>query len=306
MRAGLAVALVVVCGAAGAWLACSSSRGSPATGNDASSDAVVGDAPPEGEGGGSGDGGTAGVGVLTFSEALDAGGTFFGGFATETSPASVPGCTVVDAGACTTTSCPPLAADASAGEAGLPDAAPVLLAPNPGTLHLTGGAFGDAGVTVAPDKVGTYLYVSPGSLFAPGDTLGVSAAGGQLAGFLEQTTVALPVAQLTAPVSDGGTLSIATAQPLTISWTGGQAGATLVLSATALFTTGGQATMTCGWDASSGTASVPSAALEPLAAENAFTSGLGWYQANSTRFTTGKVAVTLTAYIAQQVPASFQ
>lgn len=294
----LLVALCLACTAMAVWLfACGSSKPGARTEGDASPDVLAVD--------GQAEGGTTGIGVVTFSEYPDAGGKFFAGF-TETPPTTSVTCTVVDAGACVTTSCPPAVQDAGGdGDAAKSDAA-ATPAPNPGPLRLTGGAFGAAGITVAPDKGGTYLYESPGTLFAPGNTLGVSAAGGQLPAFPEQSVTVSPAVQLTAPTADGGKISVPTSQPLTVSWTGGQTGAKLVLSATALFTTGGEATMTCTWDAASGTADIPSAALKPLAVENALTSGLGWFQAASTQFTTGNVSVTMTAYVAQQVLAGFQ
>ena len=243
---------------------------------------------------------TMGVGVLTFSEYPDAAGTFFAGFSVRV-PELAANCTVVDAGPCVTTSCKNVAAT----DAGVTDAA-ATTAPNAGTLTLTGGVFGASGSGVAPDKVGTYLYASPGTIFAPGDTLGVSAAGGAVPAFPEQTVVALPPLVLTAPTSTGGKMTIAAAQPLTVAWTGGQAGAKAVLLATALFTSGGFASATCVWDASPGTGTVPSAALKPLAAANAQASGMTWYQAADTSFTVGTLAVTMSARVTQGSLATFQ
>jgi hypothetical protein len=99
---------------------------------------------------------------------------------------------------------------------------------------------------------------------------------------------------------------IATSQPLTVSWTGGEAGDQVVLTASAIFTSGNGATMTCAWDASMATAMVPSAALRPLAAANALGSSVLWYQVAQTRFSAGTVAVTFAAFLPQASLATFQ
>jgi hypothetical protein len=296
----LALLLAVACTALAVLLvACGSSKSSGHSDGDAAAEAAAGD-------GGDAGPATTGVGVVTFSELPDSGGTFFAGFS-ETLPTLGAGCTQVDAGSCVATSCPP----AAAGDAGASDAAAAdanaTPAPSAGTMTLTGGAFGAKGVLVAPDKGGTYYYASPGTIFAPGDTLGVSAAGGAVPSFPEQTVTATPTIVLTAPApATGGKITIPTSQPLTVSWTGGQTGANTVLVATAIFTTGGFASTTCSWDASLGTAMVPTSVLKPLAAANAETSGVTWYQSADNQFTVGSLAVTLSARVTQASLASFQ
>jgi len=291
----LALALLAACTALAVLLvACGSSKSSGQPGTDAASDAAAVD------GGGDSGSGTTGVGVVTFSELKDAQGTFFAGFS-ETVPMLAANCAAVDAGPCVTTSCTKVPGDAGAADAAAKSA------PSAGTLTLTGGVFGSAGSAVAPDNGGTYLYASPATIFAPGDTLGVSAAGGAIPAFTEQTVVATPTIVLTAPTAAvGGKMTIPTAQPLVVSWTGGQAGARTVFVATAIFTTGGAASTTCTWDASPGTGTVPSAALKPLAAANAETSGVTWYQSADNQFTVGSVAVTMSARVMQGSLATFQ
>ncbi|HEY3822806.1 MAG TPA: hypothetical protein VGL81_36830 [Polyangiaceae bacterium] len=286
---GAALAVVLV--------ACGSSKSAGPPQGDAASDAP--------DGGDSGPA-TTGVGVVTFSELPDSGGTFFAGFS-ETVPTLGPNCTAVDAGPCVTTSCmPPPPSDAGSVDAGPADAS-TAPAPSAGTMTITGGVFGAKGSALAPDKAGTYVYASPGTIFAPGDTLGVSAAGGAVPAFPTQTVIATPTIVLTAPTPGaGGKMTIPTAQPLVVSWTGGQAGAKTVLVATAVFTTGGAASTTCSWDASLGTGTVPSAALAPLAAANAETSGVSWYQSADEQFTVGTLAVTVSARVTQGSLASFQ
>lgn len=294
----LAVLAVLAVGLAlgAALVACGSSKSGGPSSGDASTDGAAAD------GGGDTGPATTGVGVLTFSQDPDAGGTFFGGFS-ETAPPLAANCTQVDAGACLTTSC---TAQAAGDGGGAPADAGPTTAPNAGVLTLTGGVFGSAGALVAPDKGGTYLYASPGRIFSAGDTLGVSGAGDAVPAFPAQTVTVLPVLALAFPASDGGKLTIPTSQPLTVTWTGGQVGAKAILSATAVFTTGGVAGTTCAWDATLGTGTVPAAALKPLAAANASTSGLSWYQETDNTFTVGTLAVTLSARVARGSLASFQ
>ena len=292
----LALALLVGCVALAAFLlACGSSKSGDHAGGDASADGSSVD------GAGDTGTGTTGVGVVTFSELPDSGGTFFAGFS-ETVPALASNCTALDAGPCVTTSCTAVApSDAGAG-----DASPTT-APNAGTLTITGGVFGTKGSSVAPDNGGTYAYASPGTIFAPGDTLGVEATGGTVPAFAEQTVTATPTIVLTAPTpGTGGKITIPTAQPLVVTWTGGQSGAKTVLIATAIFTNGGAASTACAWDASLGTGTVPTAALKPLAAANAETSGVTWYQSADNTFTVGTLAVTMSARVTQGSLAAFQ
>lgn len=300
LRRAAATALLLVASCLASWLlACGSSSSGSAPRNDAAADVAATDAADDAKEA------ATGIGVIELSEAPDGGGTFYAAFSRSTPPADG-GCMFVDAGACTTATCPPPpASDAGTTRDASADGA-LPVADNPGTLTVSGGIFG-AGIELAPDKVGTYLYTSPGNLFSPGDQLGVAAQGGDIPGFATETVVAPPTLQLTSPaVPDGGSITVATTQPLTLSWTGGQEGVQMVVTATAIFTTGGVASMTCSWDSSTATASVPSAALRPLAAENALASGILWYGLAQTKFTTGPVAVTLSAYVPQGKPAAFQ
>lgn len=309
---GLA-AICPACLALANWLvACGSTPNGPAAGKDASADAASdargdaladagsdapADAPEE----------VIAVGLVEFSEAPGGNGQFNAAFGDST-PTGATGCQIVDAGACTTTTCPPPSTGdgGPAGDAGEVADASFMPAPNPGRLTVSGGLFG-AGTVLGPGKFGTYFYASPGPLFAPGDKLGVAAQGAEIPGFPTQTVTAPPTLQLTAPVStDGGEITVVTPQALAVSWTGGQTGVEMVVTASVVFTTLGGASMTCSWDSSSGTATVPSAALRPLAAENAIQSGIVWYGLASTKVTTGPVALTITAYAPQGTMAAFQ
>jgi hypothetical protein len=291
----VAFLLLVAAAWAGLWLsACGTSKSTES--RDASAEA--GDARADAAD-------ATGVGVITFSQAPDGGGTFYAAF-TETPPPAAPNCSSVDAGACTTTSCSaPAASDSGAGSDGGDDSAAPVVSRNPGTLKVTGGVFG-SGFQVAPDVLGTYLYTTPGTLFTAGETLGVAAGGGALPAFSLRTVAAPPVLDLTEPTTDGGKLAVATGQPLTLTWMPGRAGDETVVTATAYFTSGGLASMTCTWPAAEGGATVPSAALRPLAAQNAIGSGIVWYELAQTKFTTGTVEVSMSAYVPRGALATFQ
>ena len=284
---------------AGAWLAlwlaaCGSSRsgggdGAASASMDAQADAS--DAP-------------TGVGLITFSESPDGAGTFFAGFSA-TTPGPTRGCAVVDAGACSTVTCPPPASE-DGGTVGDASAdAGAAIAPNPGRLKVSGGVFGQ-GFFVDPDRDGTYLYTSPSNLFSPGDLLSVEALGGVLRAFPSETIEAPALLDLTAPGGDGGKVTVSTVQPLTFAWTGGEAGEQAVVTANAYFTTGGGSSMTCNWDATLGTGTAPSEVLRPLGSQNAVSSDIVWYQLSQKKFTTGPIAVSLSAYAPQGRLAAFQ
>ncbi len=262
-----------------------------------------GDAPSEGEAAAA-----TGTGVLTFTQSPDGGGTFYAAFSESPLPAAT-GCTFVDAGDCTTATCKPAAApEAGTTADAAPDAtadATAAVAPNPGVLNVRGGVFGSLR-ELGPDRLGTYVYTSLGPLFAAGDSLGVSAQGAALPAFPEQTLVAPAALGLTAPPTAAGKTTIVTSQPLRVAWTPGRKGDFAVLTASAVFTSGGVASMTCTWDAAAGAATVPMEALAPLATQNALTAGLLWYEEARRTFTVGPVAVTMSAVVPQQSAAAFQ
>lgn len=301
----MALALLSACTSVAMVLlfACSSSSsgGPKGGGADGSADG------PAADGGGVVDTGPPpGQGVIIFSQAPDGGvGSFAAGFVVTTAAEKLPGdCTVLDAGACVTTSCPKAtASDAAAPDAAAPDAA---APPNAGTLTVTGGIFGAAGSGISIDKAGTYYYQSPGNVFMPGDSLGVAGAGNEVPEFAKETVVGPATIKLTAPAATAGKITIPTSADLTVTWTGGEAGAKLFFFGNAIFTSGASANLTCQWDASTGTATVPKAALTPMAASNAQGSDLQWYQAAQTSFTAGAWPVTISAYTTQQGLATFQ
>ena len=108
----------------------------------------------------------------------------------------------MDGGPCLVTTCAAHAAS---------DAGVVSLA-SAGALHVSGGAFGDAGVQIGAGNLGAYLYNTTGPMFAPGDTLTVSGAGATVPAFPKQSVVAPGAITVTAPTAspDAGALVIST------------------------------------------------------------------------------------------------
>jgi hypothetical protein len=238
--------------------------------------------------------------LIEFSEVPLGGGTFTAAFyATPHEPP--PGCTtaVPDAGACLVTTCP----GHTPTDAGL-----VILA-SAGALDVTGGAFGEAGVQVGADTLGSYLYNTTGTMFAPGDVLSVSGAGSTVPAFATQTLAAPGAITVTMPeATDAGTLVIPTSQSLAVTWTGGVTGDHVIFTLNAFFANGGSASTACSWDAAAGQGTVPANALAPLVAGTAQAGGSTavWYQQAQTSFAAGRWAVTMQADIHGGSLAAFQ
>jgi hypothetical protein len=256
------------------------------------------DAKPASSDGGIPPGDAALPGFIEFRQVDIGGGQFVAAFgATPLGPA--PGCSyaVTDAGPCLVTTCP-AQAPSDAGTVSLVTA---------GALTVTGGAFGDAGVEIGPDSLGSYLYNTTGPMFAAGDTLTVTGAGATVPAFAAQTLVAPGPITLTAPMGDGGTVDISTSNDLTVSWTGGTAGDKVYLDLSAFFTSGASASALCNWDSAAGTGTVPAAALAPLAAGTAQPGRAAaiWYQQSATSFTAGRWAIAVRAHISGASIASF-
>jgi len=237
---------------------------------------------------------------IEFSEVPLGGGVFTAAFyATPREP--VPGCTtqVPDGGACAVTTCPGHAPT---------DAGLVILA-SAGALDVTGGVFGEAGVEVSADNLGSYLYNTTGSMFAPGDVLSVSSAGGTVPAFPTQALAAPGAITVTMPEpDDAGTLVIPTSQSLAVTWTGGVTGDHVIFTLNAFFASGASASTACSWDAAAGQGTVPPSALAPLVAGTAQAGGSTavWYQQAQTAFSTGRWAVTMQADIHGGSLATFQ
>jgi hypothetical protein len=236
-------------------------------------------------------GDAAAFAFIEFSEVPIGGGAFTAAFyATPREPP--PGCAgqLTDGGACLVTTCP----GHSPTDAGL-----VTLA-SAGALDVTGGAFGDAGVQVGADNLGSYLYNTTGPMFAPGDILGVSGAGGTVPAFPLQTLAAPGTITITSPQpGDAGTLVVPTSNDLTVTWTGGVAGDHVIFTLNAFFASGASASTACSWDAAAAEGSIPESALAPLVTGTPQAGGSTavWYQQAQTSFATGRWAVTMQADI---------
>lgn len=255
-------------------------------------DAGGGEAAPAGD--------AAAFAFIDFSEVPVGGGEFTAAFFA-TPPAPPAGCTtqLVDGGACLVTTCAAHAAS---------DAGVVSLA-SAGALDLSGGAFGDAGVQIGADNLGSYLYNTTGPMFAPGDTLTVSGAGATVPAFPAQSLVAPDAIVVTAPAAaaDAGALVISTTTDVAVAWTGGATGNRVVFTLSAFFKSGASASTTCSWDAAAGQATIPASAVTGLAGNaQAGGSTVVWYEQAQTSFTTGRWAVTMRAAIHGGSPATFQ
>lgn len=242
------------------------------------------------------DGGVSGF--IQFAEVPDGGGQFTAAFYGAPVP-PLPGCTsvVADGGPCIVTTCTGHTSSDGGG---------VSLV-SAGDLTVTGGAFGDAGTQIGPDNLGSYFYDTTGPMFSPGDTLSVTGAGATVPAFPEQSIVAPGGITLTSPApTDSGALVIPTSTDLALTWTGGVAGARVIVDLTAFFAGGGSASTVCSWDASAGQGTIPAAALEPLAAGDAGTSTAVWSQQAESAFDVGSWSVGIRALVNGGALVSFE
>ena len=243
---------------------------------------------------------SSGTVIATDASAADAGPDVVVTFDGPTPLQELPGCTsqVADGGACLVTIC---SAHAAA------DAGVVSLA-SAGALDLTGGAFGDAGVQIGADNLGSYLYNTTGPMFMPGDTLSVSGAGATVPAFPTQTLVAPGAITVTSPEpGDAGALDIQTSQNLTVMWTGGATGDRVVFTLGAFFKSGASTSTVCSWDSAMGQGTIPASALASLVGTaQAGGSTAVWYQQAQTSFTAGRWAVVMRAAIQGGSLATFQ
>ncbi len=153
--------------------------------------------------------------------------------------------------------------------------------PSAGVLTLTGGIFGSKGVPLAPVGPGVYGYTEKkaGAPYAPGDVLGVSAAGALVPAF-SQSIVAPDCLTNLSPATDGSVLDVSTSKDLNVSWSGGQAGAGVFAAVGAL--TAGMTTSVSGgclFNGPDGHGTIPKAALAPLAGLANAVIGVGQYHA---------------------------
>ena len=131
--------------------------------------------------------------------------------------------------------------------------------PSAGTLHLSGG---ERNVDLPPRADGSYAADADLSLlFTGGQTITMAADGADIPAFSEQLT-APALVTVTAPDFTDGTVDVATASPLTVTWTGGTTDEVhLRLSGNDSVTS---TSVLCTYTASDGTGTVSAAALGTL------------------------------------------
>jgi len=207
-------------------------------------------------------------------------GSFF------TAPQGNGGCTVTGSGACAYYSCTGSMQQNGVSAGTLVVSGPWLMPP----------------VTLAPGANDFYEYTSSSPGFTAGQTITVTASGAVVPAFGPDGVVAPQLTQLTSPSisPDGGTTVIPTGVDLQLTWSGGQAGATMLFQAAG---SNGQDYTYCTWNGTDGQGTVPAATLKPFSG----TSGYLFYgQYNSTSFFAGPYAISLTALPYTGGAVSFQ
>jgi hypothetical protein len=134
--------------------------------------------------------------------------------------------------------------------------------PSAGTITITGGSISPSFVLNPTGAGGPYATVSAQKQsFNAGDTLSVTATGGQVPAFSGKTVTAPGEITLTAPMFDAiGQTSFSRATPLAVTWTGASSGSILVLLTTSQPNVRA-VEVACIYPAPTGSASVPAAVL---------------------------------------------
>lgn len=136
-----------------------------------------------------------------------------------------------------------------------------------GVVTLSGARI-PAGTKLSPGADGKYPPLSLAGLdaWSGGESLVVSAAGGEVPAFSGNVIAPAPSVTLSAPaVSPTVKVDVDRSKPLSVSWTGAGAG-TLTVSTTGTMTGGGSASVTCRFDASKGAGQMPAKLLSKLPA----------------------------------------
>lgn len=185
------------------------------------------------------------------------------------------GCAVTTSGACTYYSC--TGSDQPGVRAGTIEVSGVW--PTPTTVDLR-------------CDTNSYEYAASSPGFAAGQTLTVSASGANVPAFGPQGVVAPPLALLTSPAFDAGMTSVSTSADLPIAWTGGQAGATMLLKVASNTSPSTFSYTSCSWDASAGQGTIPAVVLKPFSGTN---QQMSYGQYRSTAFSSGAYSISLSA-----------
>jgi hypothetical protein len=275
--ASLASSVTVVVGAWVAVACSSSSSGSGAIGTE-------GGAPGPQEDGGGGGGrdalaGKAGGGQLSLYSAKSS-SSFVAAFAPATPGEGITsGCTIEPVGPCKLISCQ--AIDAAA--------RPAAKLTSAGTITATGGLLPAAGISIMAAGDGTYTPVTGTvPLWAGGDTLTFTAAGGPVPGFTKTAVAPAVGLSITMPtIANGGAVAISRSSDFVIGWavTGAAVGKTAIL----VGGTGGKS-LSCSFDVAGMSGTIPTAALGKLeAGPGSFTFAVF----SSTTTTVGDYALTI-------------
>jgi len=196
-------------------------------------------------------------------------GTFFGSFYANAQQATG-GCQQTSSGACTVSSC------AAVGPQTLASA---------GTLTLT--VNGSSVATSTPNVQGGGYYMTSPLVFAPGDVLGVSGSGADVPAFATRTITAPSKIAVATPSV------ISTSQDLTLTWTGGESDAKVIIGiARGAFN--GSTSVSCTFDATAGTGTVPKAQLASMQS-GVLTGNLTVGQQRTTTFASGAFVIDLSA-----------
>jgi hypothetical protein len=173
-----------------------------------------------------------------------------------------------------------------------------------GTLSLAGSEWSASSTSMTLGSDGTYDTPLQQTLFSAGTTLTVSATGGEAPAFSGLAIDAPSTVTLTTS-APGGFGAISTTADLPIQWTGGQAGAQLTVTFNEM-TTGPSlpTTVACTFDASLGQATIPQAALAPLAGLKQAI--MNWDQTVSKQFDVAGWSVQVLASADLFGPASFE
>lgn len=245
-----------------------------------SGDSGAGDAQAQGAADG-GDGGSSGS--ITFqrdttTQQASAFALFY-----KAAQQAAPGCTTQgSSGSCTLSECPAVVSGPYA---------------SAGTVTVSFGSQAPFALT----QVSSGAYTStPAASFAKGDVLGVSASGGDIPAFPEQSITAPGALVFGSPQAP---FVISTTADLNVTWSGGEPGAQAFVGVMVSGNT--QLAVSCTFDATLGAGTVPASLLSPLkAAQGTPMVSLG--QMRHTTFDAGGLLIDLGAIQSMQQSATLQ
>jgi hypothetical protein len=179
------------------------------------------------------------------------------------------------------------------------------LADSAGNLTIAGGGIppGTTVMEAGSGGFGGYAFTASGNWMAPGQSVTVQGAGGQVPAFGPWAVIVAKPVTLTAPAYvDGGATTIDTSSDYTVSWTGGQSGTTVNISMVVAFET----TLSCTWDAALGHGTIPKALLSGVALQTGGMGSISYGVQTTNTFTAGPYAVAVTAALGSSWPVAFK